>query len=140
MRHYTETSKEDFLSKVKEIMEDEEFPYELPNWIAKDIFKISFDFENYTDFTDTDGFGYPVGYHELSPGFHTFFVNAGGDWEFPVCFIFYWGDGKLRGYTPKDGNAWNKKERSAYDDGGDHNDEINETKMFEEILKRIVKK
>ena len=67
-------------------------------------------------------------------------MNAGGDWEFPVCFILYWGNGKLRGYTPKDGNAWNKEERSAYDDGGDHNDEINETKMFEEILKRIVKK
>ena len=141
MRHYTEIPKEKFVSIVKGMMNDEEYPYEMPNRIAKDILKVNFDFENFTSFNEKEGFSdYPVGYRELSPGFHVFFANAGGDWEFPVCFLFYWGDGKLRGYTPTDGNAWNKKLKCAYDDGGDYDEEVNEVKMVEEILKRIVKK
>ena len=140
MRHYTEISKEDFLSKVKEVMEHEEYPYELPSNIIKDIRKVQFDFENVTDFKETNGFAdYSVGYKELKPGFHTFFVNAGGDWEFPVCFIIYWGNNQLRGYVPKDGNVWNKKEKCAYDDDDDenHDGEYNEDKMIEDILNRI---
>lgn len=138
MRYYTEISKDEFLSKVKEVMEHEEFPYELPPKISNDITKVDFDFENHTDFTNTSGFAdYPVGYKELETGFHTFFVNAGGDWEFPVCFIFYWGDCQLRGYVPKDGNVWNKKGKCAYDKDGDHDKEYDETKMIEDILKRI---
>ena len=141
MRHYTEISKEKFLSIVRGMMEDEEYPYEMPNRIAKDILKVDFDFENFTSFNAKEGFAeYPVGYRELSPGFHVFFANAGGDWEFPVCFLFYWGDGRLRGYTPKKGNAWNKKGKCAYEGEGNHDEEINEIKMVEEILKRIVKK
>jgi len=142
MRYYGEISKEKFLSQVKDIMEDEEFPYEMPERIARDIFKVSFDCENVTSFDAVEGFcDYPVGYMELKPGFHVFFANAGGDWEYPVCFLFYWGaDGHLRGYTPKNGNVWNKKEKCAYDDGVDHDEEYNEVKMIEEIVKHIVKK
>jgi len=140
MRNYTEISKDKFLKEVKVIMDHEEYPYVLPKKISKDISKVSFDFENYTDFNEKYGFGYPVGYKELSPGFHTFFVNAGGDWEHPICFILYWGDGILRGYVPKDGNAWDKKEKRAYDDGEEHNEEINDNKIFNDIVKHIVKK
>jgi len=142
MRYYTEISKEKFLVQVKDMMGDEEYPYEMPDRIARDILKVNFDFENFTDFNDDEGFsGYPVGYRELKPGFHIFFANAGGDWEYPVCFLFYWGvDGHLRGYTPKKGNVWDKSNKCAYDDGEKHDNEFNEVKMIEEILIHIVKK
>jgi hypothetical protein len=140
MRYYTEITKEEFLLRVKDVMDNEEFPYEMPPSIIKDISKVSFDFENYTNFTDTSGFAdYPVGHKEIKPGFHVFFINAGGDWEFPVCFIIYWGDCKLRGYVPKNGNVWNKKTKCAYDDE-DHKNEYDEREMFKDILKNIKEK
>jgi len=171
-RKYTEITKEEFLEKVKEIMptyddieelEDrgiydlEEFPWNLGEQkgtkaIAKDIAKVDFDFENCTSMEYTENYSnYPSGYRELSPGFHTFFVNAGGDWEFPICFVIYWGDKKLRAYIPKDGNAWNKKEKCAYGSesyGSDHEErsdadyekEVSEEKIIAEIIKHITLK
>jgi len=150
-RYYTDISKEEFLTKVKDLMDDEEFPYELPSIIQKDLSKVNFDLENITYFDDTEGFcdnKYPVGYYELSNNLHVFFINAGGDWEFPLCFIFYWGDGKLRAYIPEDGNVWNKKQKCAY--GSEENDDdinydildkqINKSKIFDDIINRITKK
>jgi hypothetical protein len=153
-RFYTEISKEVFLARVKTLMESEDFPYELPSQIEKDLSKVNFDWENFTNFNETISFAsYPVGYRELKPGFHVFFVNAGGDWEFPVCFIFYWGDGKLRAYIPEDGNAWNKREKCAYgseeydnmkedieEDAYEYAEEIVEENMIDEILTHITKK
>jgi hypothetical protein len=157
-RYYTETSKENFLSKVKELFESKEFPYKKPKDIETDLGKVNFDWENYTRFEETSGYSiYPVGYRELKPDFHIFFVNAGGDWEFPICFIFYWGANKLRAYIPQNGNIWNKKEKCAWgsedemfenflDEDEDFYDydklakEISEPKMVEEILKHITKK
>ena len=159
-RFYTEISKEDFLKKVKSLIvnEDEDsddgFPWEMPAQIGKDLSKVSFDWENWTGFEYGDrgnkGFAdYPVGYRELKPGFHVFFMNAGGDWEFPICFIFYWGDNKLRAYIPENGNAWNKKEKCAY--GSEdmeqemeteeiYQKEVSEEKMIDEIVHHIAKK
>lgn len=152
-RFYTEISKEDFLSKVKTLMNNEEFPYDMSKAIEKDLGKVNFDWENYTRFNDRGGnfATYPVGYKELKPGFHVYFVNAGGDWEFPICFIFYWGDNKLRAYIPEDGNAWNKKQKCAYgseddsigsmeEDNDRYEAEISEEKMIEEIISHIIKK
>lgn len=155
-RFYTEISKEEFLAKVKNIIvpseededNDEGFPWQMPAQIGKDLSKVRFDWENYTGFMSSTGFAnYPVGYKEINLGFHVFFMNAGGDWEFPVCFIFYWGDGKLRAYIPKNGNAWNKKEKCAYgfEDSEeqikeDYSNEISEAKMIDEILHHITKK
>lgn len=157
-RFYTEISKEDFLKKVKTLLsneddEDDKFPWEMPLSIAADLSKVRFDWENYTGFDARQGYAsYPFGYKELKPGFHVFFMNAGGDWEFPVCFIFYWGDGKLRAYIPKEGNAWNKKEKCAYGSEEisysellatpteDHDKEISEEKMIDEIVHHITKK
>jgi hypothetical protein len=160
-RFYTETTKENFLLKVKELMSknededsenyDEGYPYDnVPSIIMKDLNKVNFDWENYTSFDDTEGFAnYPVGYKEIKPGFHVFFAQAGGDWEFPICFIFYWGDNKLRAYIPESGNAWNKKQKCAYnsedyedenENEKDHNSEIDEEKMIDEIIKHIIKK
>ena len=153
-RFYTEISKEEFLDKVKELMFDDEenddgYPWEMPQVIEKDLAKVNFDWENYTSFEAKEGFAnYPVGYKEIAPGFHIFFAQAGGDWEFPVCFIFYWGDGKLRAYIPKDGNVWNTKTKSAYgnnddlpkDDQYELVDMIDEDKMIIEILRHITQK
>jgi len=145
-RFYTEISKNDFLTVVEEVMGNEEFPYELPARLEKDLKKVNFDWENFTPFGDDRNFtNYPVGYRELAPGFHVYFVNAGGDWEYPICFCFYWGDGELRAYIPKEGNAWNKEEKCAYgsEDDADydkeHDDEVDEGKIIEDILNRIVK-
>jgi hypothetical protein len=151
-RFYTKISKEDFLAKVKSLMENKDqddeyiFPGEMPQILLKDLKKVQFDWENYTHFNETQGYAtYPVGYKEVAPDFHVFFVNAGGDWEFPVCFIFYWGEEKLRAYIPEDGNAWNKKEKCAYgsedlvDENSDQFEkEINEEKMIDEIKKHII--
>ena len=54
-RFYTEISKEKFLEAVKNLMGNEEFPYELPAQIEKDLSKVNFDWENYTGFDDDEG-------------------------------------------------------------------------------------
>jgi len=141
-------SKNDFLLKIKNLMEDVEFPHDGPKHIMKDLSKITFDFENYTDFDDDEGFcngKYPVGYRLIKDDFHIFFVNAGGDWEFPICFILYWDGERIRGYIPNDGNAFNKKEKCAY--GSEDNTqnlnfdniekEIDETKMLNDIVNNL---
>lgn len=104
----------------------EEFdPYEFPETIVKDLAKVNFDFENYdignADYmynkypTDHQGFvGYPCGFETLESGLPILFVNAGGDWEYPICFCIYWDGKKLRAYIPSDGNIWNKKEKCAF--------------------------
>ena len=172
-RYYTEISKEDFISHVKHMMSNEDgelsysWAYEddrISKIILKDISKVLFDFENCTGFEDNESTyldGYLVEYHELSPGFHTFWVSAGGDWEIPVNFLLYWGDNRLRGYIPKDGNVWNKKYKTAYGsehdsdsfdwvkypDGMDFNDidfekiekSADSQKMIDEVLVHITK-
>lgn len=144
-RFYTEISKNDFLSEVEKVMSDEDFPSDLSGRLQKDLGKVNFDWENFTYFGDDHGYcGYPFGYMELKPGFHVYFVNAGGDWEYPICFCFYWAD-ELRAYIPKEGNAWNKAEKCAYGSEDDaeydkeHDDEVDEEKIIEDILNRIVK-
>lgn len=148
-RFYGEITKDDFLNKIKAVMDNEDYPYKMTKEISKDLLKVDFDFENYTDFKDTSGFcDYPAGYKELADGFHGFFVNAGGDWEFPICFIIYWGyNKKLRAYIPKDGNAWHKKEKCAYgsNNSGEYDEieadkEVSEEKIIVEILKHIKNK
>lgn len=129
-RYYTEISKEDFLSHIKYMMLNQDgspcygWAYEeeqISKTILKDISKVQFDFENCTGYEDNEGYldGYLAGYNELVPGFHTFWVSAGGDWEIPVNFMIYWGDNRLRGYIPKDGNVWDKKYKTAYGSEGD---------------------
>ena len=102
------------------------FLYNLPSKIQKDIAKVQFDFENYNLGTadpnykseyarDYEGYcGYPVGIEVLENGLPVLFVNAGGDWENPICFCIYFDGKELRGYVPSDGNVYNKKEKRAY--------------------------
>ena len=93
--------------------DDDDFPYNLPESVFKD-FKITFNFENCA-YEENDGFlNYPCGFETLENGLPVLFVNAGGDWECPVCFCIYWDEKKLRAYIPTDGNIFNKKEKCAY--------------------------
>jgi len=127
---------EEFKSKMKTYIndEDEGFPYSLPSKVLdSDLTKINFDMENYCIGnadpsyakypSDHQGYvGYPCGYEVLENGLPVLFVNAGGDWEHPICFVLYW-DGKgIRGYIPKDGNVYNVKEKCAY--GNEESDEF----------------
>lgn len=118
--------------------EDEGFPYNLPlKVLDSDLAKIQFDFENYcigdADPSykkypmDNQGFsGYPCGYKILPSGIPVLLVNAGGDWEFPICFALYY-DGKgIRGYIPTEGNVFDKKNKSAY---GNSDEEIEEDNL-----------
>ena len=109
--------------------------YELPEVIQKDIGKIQFDFENYDignadpSFeqypTDHQGYnGYTVGYEVLSNGLPVLFVNAGGDWELPICFCIYYDGKKLRGYVPTEGNVFNVEQKCAY--GSEDEEDENE--------------
>ena len=151
MRYYKETTKEDFLESVKNIMCGDEFPYEMTPAMEKDLEKVNFDWENYTSYDEEKHKdSYPIGYKELKPGFHIYLSYAGGDWELPVCYIFYNSENGLRAYIPKDGNVWNKKEKCAY--GSENNregdfdfeeiwkKEFNEEKIYQDILNRIILK
>lgn len=137
-------SLDELKAKVEPLVESDEFPYELPSQIEKDLSKVNFDFEN-TNFID--GYeGYPCGWEVLPNGLPVLFVNAGGDWEQPICFILYWDGKKIRGYIPEDGNIFNKEQRCAY--GSEDNDEeeidfenlpkVDPTAIRNDIMRRIV--
>jgi hypothetical protein len=104
-------------------------PYEFPTTIKDDLKKVNFDFENYEignadpnySKYPSEGFnGYPCGYQLLPNNLPVLFVNAGGDWEFPICFCLYWDGKKMRAYIPEDGNTYNKKEKCAYGSEDDY--------------------
>jgi len=111
----------------------EEFPYNLPEKVNSDLSKIAFDFENYTlgdadpNYPSSQCYsGYPCGYKTLPSGIPVLLVNAGGDWEFPICFALYY-DGKgIRGYIPTDGNVFDKKNKSAY---GNSDEEVGDDSL-----------
>jgi hypothetical protein len=138
---------------------DEFDPYEFPETIVKDLAKVNFDFENwnigdaspkYEKYpSDHKGFaGYPCGFKVLDNGMPALFVNAGGDWEHPICFCIYWDGKKLRAYIPSDGNVYNKKEKCAFgseEDMEDYEDSefflnkpsVDPEKIFQDVMGRI---
>lgn len=124
----------DFLKeKLKYLLEEEddngdEFPYNLPKKMEKDLSKIKFDFENY-EYGEYGYMNYPCGYEVLENGLPVLFVNAGGDWETPICFIIYWDGSDLRAYIPNNGNVYNRKEKCAY--GSENDPEAYEEEMEE---------
>ncbi len=149
IKYYSnEITKQDFLDKVKSLMKNKDFPYKLDKIspiIYKDLSILNFDWENYTSFKETNGFGYnnkyPVNYRELEDNFHVFFVNAGGDWEIPICFCFYWDGTELRAYITINGNCFNKKENVLYNNNDIENinaeDIISEKNIIVDILTYI---
>jgi hypothetical protein len=123
----------------KKLNVGEEFdPYDLPEKIYKDIKKVEFDLENYSigSAANEKGFDkYPCGYEVLDNGLPVLFINAGGDWEFPICFCLYWNGKEFRGYVPTEGNAYNRKEMCAF--GSEFTEFISEP-MSREELEKIV--
>ena len=125
--------------------------YSLPNPIRKDLSKINFDMEN----SDLMGEYNMPGTEDLKAfemlgDFPVAWICAGGDWEQPLLFVLYIGDkGELRAYIPKDGNAYNHKEKCAYgseedQDESENFDESNykfdANKLREDVIGRIVVK
>lgn len=126
--------------------------YSLPDPIKKDLSKINFDMEN----SDLVGeFRMPgaekLNAFEMIGNFPVAWVSAGGDWELPLVFVLYIGDkGELRAYIPKDGNAYDHKEKCAYGseedeefmDGFDEEGEyvFDSDKLRADVMKRIVVK
>lgn len=102
------TSLSEFKDICKTIGETDSFNNEL---IERDI-PIAFDCENFE--FEKSFVNYPCGYHVLDNGLPVLFINAGGDWEFPICYCLFWNGQNLRGYLPKKGNVYDAKRGSAY--------------------------
>lgn len=75
--------------------------------------KIQFDFEN----TEVEQIV------TLESGVTVAIVSAGGDWEVPLCFAFYYDGKKFRAYIPKDGNPYNRSTKTAYGNADDEDDD-----------------
>lgn len=126
--------------------------------VLGDLSKIEVSFENVESFDSEESYSHLPGlecldgYEMLGSGdssFPVLWCAGGGDWEYPIVFVLYMGQkGELRAYIPKDGNAYNHKEKSAYgnnDGDPDFNDdednpdlEFDVDKMRADVANRIV--
>ena len=90
-----------------------------------DISSVNFDTENMEQFGTEYSYNHLPGLENLDgyemlgkegeSAFPVLWVAAGGDWELPLVFILFIGeDGKLHGYVPEDGNAYNHEKKAAY--------------------------
>ena len=67
---------------------------------------------------------------EMLNGVPIAWCGMGGDWEMPIVVALYIGyKGELRAYVPKDGNAYNKKNKAAFGNEDD-DDEFDEDKDY----------
>lgn len=152
-RYFKKTTLDEFKEKVAFLFtgEDPIFPYgEMPKKIMDDLSKVEFDFENYEIGDARPGFtkydlkglmGYPVGFRVLKNEMPCLFINAGGDWESPICFVLYWDGKQIRAYIPDYGNVWNKELKSAYGNNMDDNEDVgDEAKILADIQDRIQEK
>ena len=160
MRYATKITLERFKEICERFLFDEEKsfdPYNLSPQMEKDLSKIEFDFENYAlgnaeksyyEFhkvypSSYEGFcNYPCGYEVLSNGLPVLFVNAGGDWEYPICFCIYYDGKRLRAYIPTEGNVFNRDLKSAYGNNDDK-EEFEEIKgdpekIRNDVMNRII--
>lgn len=107
----------------------------------KDLGKVDFDTENFECIPDKVGgdvYGYKYGgFQTLENGLTFLGCAAGGDWQDPVFFIFYYDGKRFRGYIPKDGNSWDPKTKAAYEDSNFVHDDA---KIIEDIKARITVK
>jgi hypothetical protein len=143
-RFYEKIHLADFKFRIDKLFLKYANDYEFTTQIETDLSKVEFDRENITTPNDELSFGgYPVGHMTIGNDLHVYFTNAGGDWEFPVCFIIYWDGKQLRAYIPEDGNVWNKKTKMAYgnEDGEDDQEElekqVDKNLIINDILNRI---
>ena len=148
-RYYKPISLEEFKGKIEEVFEFFDNEYDFPSVISKDLAKINFDLENCTRPDDANFANYPAGFRMLAPDFPAFFVNAGGDWEFPICFVLYWDGKQVRGYIPNAGNVYNRTEKCAYGSENEVECEISEPELadlisvagiYTDVINRIILK
>ena len=133
-RFYSPITLEELKNKLQPIIEDENFPYNLPKKVEKDISKIQFNFENCEII---DGYmNYPCGYKMINTDFPVLFVNAGGDWETSICFIIYWDGKDLRGYVPEKGNVYNPITKTAFGSDED-SDNYTDTCVLDGLKKKL---
>jgi len=169
-RFYKKISKEHFLLEIDKVFTYYEENGQFNSAIEKDISKVEVDRENISRYegkpdpkyypkSGSNFASYLVSYYKMpEEDFHVYFVNVGGDWEFPICFILYWDGSKIRGYIPTEGNIFHKKQKvafgshepdsgkSKYDSLKDNDEEfddeelnkqIDNTKIVEDISNRI---
>ena len=108
--------------------------------IAKDL-KVEFDFENcnqdkHKDYKSGKAISVKIekdnkflGGQTLDNGFTFWGFSAGGDWEWPVFFLFYFYGKKLRAYIPTEGNRYNTDTMKAYGNDSDA-DSYNMYKLY----------
>ena len=113
----------DLLQKFEKFFESEKF-YDLYR-----LLNIEFDLENTYWKTDEGGFhGFPydelLGLQNIS-GQDFLGLQAGGDWEYPVYFVYYERDEKAYLYVPVRGNMYNHSANTAYsEEEGENNDNL----------------
>lgn len=144
-RLYKEITQDELVTAVKKLYDGEDFPYDLPHRMFKDIEKCQLNWENYTDVENPEGFGlYTAGFKDLGDGLHVFIVNVGGDWEYPVALAIYMSENGLRAYIPSKGNAWDKTNGRAFNANDEVNGEydamVDNEAMMLDIKNRIKKK
>lgn len=81
------------------------------------------------DATERFGDVYKAGFDEID-GVPVYVAVAGGDWEFPVCYMVYWNGVGLDYFVPSVGNVYNNMTNTAYgseivNDNIDDEDEAN---------------
>lgn len=86
--------------------------------VHEDVQKIRFDYEN----VEIEKF------MTLSNGVPIALVSAGGDWEVPLLFAFYFDGKKFRGYVPSDGNVYNRTLKQAYGNADEDEDDADALK------------
>lgn len=106
----------DLKKKINSFGEIYDIVYE-NNKIGEDLSKIDVDFEN-TDYIGE--FDMPgtenLSKFEMLGNFPVAWCACGGDWQMPLVFVLYIGEtGKLRAYIPKHGNAYDHKNKRAYE-------------------------
>lgn len=97
-------------------------PWDLFCKLEKDLGKIEFDFENFSELED---------YRITSFGVPYLLCWAGGDWEYPVYFMIYWDGKSLRGYIPTKGNTFRKDTKTAF--GSEEIDDYDEADVNQTI-------
>lgn len=106
----------DFKDKV-----DQWEPWDLFYSLEKDLKKIKFDSENFSELND---------YRVTSSGINYILCWAGGDWEYPVHFMIYWDGKSFRAYIPTKGNTFRKDTKTAFGSEAENNydsDEVDRT-------------
>lgn len=88
--------------------------------VLDDVSKIKFDFEN----TQVEKIV------TFDSGVTVALVMAGGDWEYPLYFAFYYDGKRFRGYLPTAGNVYNHTTKEAYGNGEEEEDDADALKHY----------